>query len=42
MRTPETPFLIDFFASLRERGVRYAVMRNSETLPESRGGSDLD
>ena len=42
MKTAETPFLIDFFASLRERGVRYAVMRNSETLPESLGGSDLD
>ena len=42
MTTPETPFLIDFFAALKERGVRYAVMRNSETLPESLGGSDLD
>lgn len=42
MITPETPFLLDFFATLNERGVRYAVMRNSETLPESLGGSDLD
>ena len=42
MKTPETPFLLDFFAALKERGVRYAVMRNSETLPESLGGSDLD
>lgn len=42
MKSPETPFLLDFFAALKERGVRYAVMRNSETLPESLGGSDLD
>ena len=42
MKTPETPFLLDFFATLKERNVRYAVMRNSETLPESLGGSDLD
>lgn len=42
MKTPETPFLVDFFATLNERGVRYAVMRNSATLPESLGGSDLD
>lgn len=42
MKTPETPFLIDFFAVLKERSIRYAVMRNSETLPESLGGSDLD
>ena len=42
MKTPETPFLLDFFAVLKERGVRSAVMRNSETLPESLGGSDLD
>lgn len=42
MKTPETPFLLDFFQTLNERHVRYAVMRNSETLPESLGGSDLD
>ncbi len=42
MKTPETLFLLDFFAVLKERGVRYAVMRNNETLPESLGGSDLD
>ena len=42
MTTPETPFLLDFFKALRERNVKYAVMRNSETLPESLGGSDLD
>ena len=42
MITPETPFLLDFFTALKECGIRYAVMRNSETLPESLGGSDLD
>lgn len=42
MITPETSFLYDFFATLKEYGVRYAVMRNSEALPESLGGSDLD
>lgn len=42
MKTPETPFLLDFFSTLNARGVRYAVMRNSATLPESLGGSDLD
>lgn len=42
MKTPETPFLVDFFAELKARGIRYAVMRNSGMLPESLGGSDLD
>ena len=42
MKSPETQFLLDFFAALKVRGVCYAVMRNSETLPESLGGSDLD
>ena len=40
--SPEAPFLREFFAALNERGVRYAVLRNSETLPDSLGGSDLD
>lgn len=42
MKTAETPFLTAFFAALKERDVRYAVLRNSDTLPESLGGSDLD
>lgn len=42
MKTPETSFLHDFFKMLHDRNVNYAVMRNSESLPESLGGSDLD
>ena len=39
---PEALFLGELFRSLDLRGVNYAVMRNSETLPQSLGGSDLD
>lgn len=42
MNYPETSFLVSFFTNLNVAGIRYAVMRNSETLPESLGGSDLD
>lgn len=42
MKNPEEPFLRRFFSVLNERNIRYAVMRNSETLPVTLGGSDLD
>ena len=42
MKTPETRFLLDFFAALEELGVQYAVLRNTNSLPESLDGSDLD
>lgn len=42
MNNPEELFLRRFFAALNGRKIRYAVMRNSETLPETLGGSDLD
>lgn len=35
-------FLKDYFNELRANGIRYAVMRNYESLPRSTGGSDLD
>ena len=40
--TVESALLQDFFERLNEGGVRYAVLRNYETLPYSLGGSDLD
>lgn len=39
---PEATFLRNLFAALNTSQVRYAVMRNHETLPLSAGGSDLD
>lgn len=42
MKNPEEPFLRDFFRMLNVRGIRYAVMRNSDSLPETLDGSDLD
>lgn len=42
MNAPESAFLIDFFSELKTRGLPYGVLRNSDTLPESLGGSDLD
>lgn len=42
MVSPETPFLIDLFTALKGGDVKYAVARNSDALPESLGGSDLD
>ena len=39
---PESLFLTTFFQALSAAGVRYAVMRNYESLPYSTGGSDLD
>ena len=38
----ESRFLRRFFTLLKEAKVRYAVMRNWESLPDSMGGSDLD
>lgn len=40
--SPESCFLETLFKELNNSGVLYAVMRNSETLPYSLGGSDLD
>lgn len=38
----ESGFLVELFKSLNEFQIRYAVMRNHETLPYSSDGSDLD
>lgn len=38
----EGPFLKRLFCTLNTSGIRYAVMRNYETLPFHSGGSDLD
>ena len=38
----EATFLRSIFALLNERGIRYAVMRNYLSLPDSAGGSDVD
>lgn len=40
--TGEAPFLQTLFDTLERAGLRYAVMRNYETLPLTAGGSDLD
>ena len=39
---PEGAFLSGLFTALHESCIRYAVLRNYETLPYSVGGSDLD
>ncbi len=39
---PEKDFLQNLFCALNINNIRYAVMRNYSTLPESTGGSDLD
>lgn len=39
---PEADFLHKLFAVLNASLIRYAVMRNHESLPYSAGGSDLD
>ena len=39
---PESFFLQQLFLHLNTTGIRYAVLRNYETLPFSAGGSDLD
>jgi len=38
----ESVVLGELFRSLNCSGIRYVVLRNSETLPYSLGGSDLD
>ncbi|MEF8761575.1 MAG: hypothetical protein V5B36_18180 [Candidatus Accumulibacter sp. UW25] len=40
--TPESAFIKRLFKDLETKQVRYAVMRNHATLPESSAGSDLD
>lgn len=40
--TGEGRFLTQLFAAFNAAGIRYAVMRNYDTLPDSAGGSDLD
>jgi thymidylate kinase len=40
--TPEEPFLRKLFTVLNKNGIRYAVLRNYDTLPYSLNGSDLD
>ncbi|MEF8698643.1 MAG: hypothetical protein V5B33_04810 [Candidatus Accumulibacter sp. UW20] len=42
MASPESVFLKIFFTELGAKRLRYAVMRNYDSLPESAGGSDLD
>jgi len=42
MASPESVFLKIFFRELGAKRLRYAVMRNYDSLPESAGGSDLD
>lgn len=42
LHSPESGFLFDFFGALNVAGVRYAVMRNYDSLPHSLEGSDLD
>lgn len=42
MKTDESVFLHRMFASLDINGIRYAVLRNAETLPDSLNGSDID
>ena len=42
MICPETDFLVNYFKALNEADVKYALTRNTDTLPESLGGSDLD
>ena len=42
MEFPEKPFLTDLFAELNASGVKYAVLRGSDALPNSFGGSDID
>ena len=39
---PEAHFLKNLFVALTSAKIRYAVMRNHESLPFSSGGSDLD
>ena len=39
---PEGYFLQKFFDNLNAAGIRYAVLRNYESLPFDTGGSDLD
>lgn len=41
-RSGEELFLRTLFDTLQRAGLRYAVMRNYETLPVTAGGSDLD
>jgi thymidylate kinase len=38
----ESVLLRELFDRLNESGIRYAVLRNYESLPQSLGGSDLD
>ena len=42
MKTDESAFLQRMFASLESAGIRHAVLRNAETLPDSLNGSDID
>ena len=42
MKTGESAFLRRMFSSLDDAAIRYAVLRNAETLPDSLNGSDID
>ncbi len=42
MKLDETIFLIPLFAALEQDGIRYAVMRNAESLPFDLGDGDID
>lgn len=40
--SPEGPVLRSLFEALNASGIRYCVLRNYESLPDSLGGSDVD
>ena len=42
MNIDESVFLCRMFASLDAEGIKYAVLRNAETLPDALNGSDID
>ena len=42
MQSPESEFLQLLFASLHRQGIKYAIAREWDSLPDSLGGSDLD
>ena len=42
MKSPETKFLTELFEQLDTAGIRYAVLRNAESLPKTLGGGDID
>lgn len=39
---PETPFLSELFSQLNSQNIRYCVLRDYESLPQTTGSHDLD